>query len=196
MIEPARGWCDRGVAGHNHTRTAMIKSERYGGGQRWHCDQCDIRSKTGHQADGLPPSATTIVWTNSKPPEICKRCIDRALEHYKTKLQNEYNRFGVMAVSDAFIENNGWKVVDPEDGAGQIWADLSKQSELHLHVDFAPGNPQCVYAILSREAIPHPDHHYELWYIVQILGNKEEDGEKAEAIHLYDGPYKLEMELF
>jgi hypothetical protein len=45
----------------------MIKSERYGGGQRWYCDQCDIAV-----LDGRP----TIQWTNSTPPAACQRCDD------------------------------------------------------------------------------------------------------------------------
>jgi hypothetical protein len=172
----------------------MIKSERYGGGQRWYCDQCDIRFDVGDTGES---TGSTISWTNSTPPEICKRCINKALEYYKAKLAEETERFGVMGISDAFIENNSWKVIDPEDGAGQIWADLTKQSGLQLVVNWAPGNPQVVYAVLSKEPIPHPDHYYELWYIVQTLGDKKEkDGEKAESIHLYEGPYKLEMELF
>lgn len=39
-----------------------IKSERYGGGHRWHCTTCNERL------------AASIVWTNSKPPLYCRIC--------------------------------------------------------------------------------------------------------------------------
>lgn len=117
-----------------------------------------------------------------------------ALAHYDAKLGEETQRFGVLGISEALIENNAHKVVDPEDGAGQIWQDLSKQSGLCLHVDYACGDPQSVYAILSRESIPRPESYYELWNVIAQLRDPEEDAEeKIDILDLYDGPYKLEV---
>jgi hypothetical protein len=45
----------------------MIKSERYGGGHRWYCTDCDVT--TGFYA------RPTISWVNSTPPEFCSKCI-------------------------------------------------------------------------------------------------------------------------
>lgn len=121
--------------------------------------------------------------------------IKQALEHYSTKLKEETERFGVLGCMDAFIENNSTRVVREED-AGQIWKAISEQSGMHLHVDYCPGNPQCVFGVLSKEVIPHPGHFYELWCLVEMLKGDEDEGEKIESLYLYadyDGPYKLDV---
>lgn len=121
-----------------------------------------------------------------------EKFVEHALEHYEGKLSEEKERFGVLGVSDAWVENNSSKVVCEED-AGSIWAELSEQSGLHLHVDYAPGDPQSVFAVLSKEAVPRPGQLYELWSIVQNLKNEENVGESIESLDLYDGPYKIEV---
>ena len=113
-----------------------------------------------------------------------------AMAHYEDKLAEEKEQFEVLAISDACIENNGRKVVDDE-YAGSMWTDISKQSGLHLHVDYAPGNPQSVFAVLSKEPVPHPNQLYELWFIVEDL--KDDDSEWLDNLDFYEGPYKLEV---
>jgi hypothetical protein len=104
--------------------------------------------------------------------------LEHALEHYEGKLSEEKERFGVMGIADAWVENNSRKVVcnDEDGGAGDIWTELSKQSGLHLHVDYAPGDPQCVFAVLSKESLKTDD-----------------EGENIERLQWYDGPYKIEV---
>jgi hypothetical protein len=120
--------------------------------------------------------------------------LEHALEHYERKLSEEKERFGVMGIADAWVENNSRKVVcnDEDGGAGDIWTELSKQSGLHLHVDYAPGDPQCVFAVLSKEPVPRPGQLYELWLIVESL-KTDDEGENIERLQWYDGPYKIEV---
>ena len=44
-----------------------VKTERYGGGERWHCPRCDVRQGA---------KLSIISWTNSTPPKNghCPQC--------------------------------------------------------------------------------------------------------------------------
>lgn len=48
----------------------MIKAERYGGGHRWYCTNCD---KRGYM----------ITWTNSTPPPFCRKCGGESQTHQR-----------------------------------------------------------------------------------------------------------------
>lgn len=115
-------------------------------------------------------------------------------DHYKAKLAEEKERFGVLGISGVFIENNGHKVACEDDGAGLIWKELSKQSGLHLFVDEA-SDPQVVFAILSREPVPYPHQLYELY---ELIVDSLEGSEAPEAAILdadsYCGPYRFEFD--
>lgn len=50
----------------------MIKSERYGGGLRWHCTNCDVQRYPA-----------TIMWWNSYPPSFCQKCAGNNAESRK-----------------------------------------------------------------------------------------------------------------
>jgi hypothetical protein len=120
--------------------------------------------------------------------------IAQALEHYKAKLAEEKERFGVLGISTAAIENAYVIVEGPDaDGAGGIWDDLSKQAGLQLCVEYALDDPQVVFAILSKERVLYPGQLFELWDIVNSLESDESDAEKLESLDIYDGPYKLEV---
>jgi len=126
----------------------------------------------------------------SEEKRIAKFC-GEALVHYEGKLVEEKKRFGVLAIADAFIENNARKVVDGD--AIQMWSAISEQSGQYLQVEYAPGNPQAVFTVLSKELVPHPGQLYELWLIVENLKDEESDAERLEDLECYDGPYKLEI---
>jgi len=116
--------------------------------------------------------------------------IRRAAEHYRAKLAEEKERFGVLGITDTFVENNSSKVVEHEH-AGFLWAQLSEQSGLHLVVDYWQGDPQVVYAILSREEVVRPQQLVNLYRLVEDLIDDVSLSEKMDSLEIYDGPYKL-----
>jgi hypothetical protein len=64
----------------------MIKAERYGGGHRWYCTNCDVQG-------------FTITWTNSTPPPFCTRCgIEHQKEAAQSAIQYLKNRYQERAV--------------------------------------------------------------------------------------------------
>lgn len=124
------------------------------------------------------------------------------LAHYEARLAEEKERFGVIGVSDASVEHHAPTVFcgGEDGGVGDMWTEISEQSGLHLHVDCCYGNPQGVFAILSKEAIPRPQQYYMLWAIVRklkmeaVMGWEKEDlTDKIESLVYYDGPYKVEV---
>lgn len=122
--------------------------------------------------------------------------VKQALAHYEAKLAEETERFGILGISDAFIENNSRKVVDNDDdgGAGDMWAAISEQSGMSLHVDYVYGDPQAVFAILSKEPIPRPNQTHLLWAMIQFLKREAESpNEKVYQLDFYEGPYKLDV---
>lgn len=78
----------------------MIVSERYGGGHRWYCTNCD----KGHNG-----WLSTIQWTNSKPPEFCKRCnpLDIQLDICVPRKVFEIARTAIPNLSDLKLSLSG-----------------------------------------------------------------------------------------
>lgn len=114
--------------------------------------------------------------------------IAQATEHYKAKLAEEKERFGVLGISAVITDNTRILVGD---GAGKMWADLSEQSGLWLCVDCAM-NSSAVFVILSKERVPFPKQLYELWNVIDMLANFPDDS-SLDLLEYYEGPYKLEI---
>tara|TARA_R110000868_G_scaffold47769_3_gene156223 strand:+ start:3927 stop:4454 length:528 start_codon:yes stop_codon:yes gene_type:complete len=122
--------------------------------------------------------------------------VTETLAHYEARLAEEKERFGVIMVSDALIEHHSHVICS--DAAGDMWAEISKslveEVGLRLHVDGLYGDPQGVFAILSKEVIPRPQQYHMLWQIVAELKDEDLDlDEKIETLVYYDGPYKVEV---
>ncbi|MDB4490091.1 hypothetical protein N9045_01105 [bacterium] len=90
----------------------MIVAERYGGGHRWHCTDCDKPDKRFYH------SRPMIMWWNSYPPPCCRRCSGKSDSNKReaalaavTYLKNKYEERAyfpgsIRAIADLCEKHN------------------------------------------------------------------------------------------
>lgn len=71
------------------TSCGRVIQENYGGGVRWHCSRCDLKSSS----PGF--NFACIQWWNEKGPLFCKRCAHLDLQKTAYTIIEECNRQGV-----------------------------------------------------------------------------------------------------
>lgn len=118
--------------------------------------------------------------------------VRQAQAHYQAKLEEETQRFGVVCVSDEFVEHNSRILPDLV-----VWEDLAKATG-KCYEPFLV-DAQVFVLVVSESPIPRPTEYYALWLIVnETKGalkpeNLEVLPDSLENLHWYDGPYKLEV---
>jgi len=118
--------------------------------------------------------------------------VRRAAEHYRARLAEEKERFGVLGISTTFIDCHSSEVVEHEH-AGLLWKELSEQSGLFLTVDYLHDDAQVVYAILSKEVVVRPQQLVDLDLLVGGLVLGVALWEMMGNLENYEGPYKLSI---
>jgi hypothetical protein len=114
------------------------------------------------------------------------------LDHYKTKLAMETERFGVKAVLDEGFEHNHHVV-----SGADLWQDLAKQ--LGLKIAVGDDVYQNVWVVVSESEVPNP---YELVKLYRVIADVEvETDDEAEKLwedienfDTYEGPYKIDVD--
>lgn len=153
--------------------------------------------KSKPQAAFVPSSSLSDSWRPQdhldKSPST--QFIHKALKHYKARLAEETERFGVQAAEDTFDEG-----LDPDVLSDMnVWEKLGDQMGLKFVVNDVGAN--VLFFVIAKHEIPRPHEYYKLWYAVEYLGTEPDDpsdekyhrDEQIDFLHHYDGPYKLEV---